>query len=55
MNEQDKLEKKFFEELREEFYKNNMKGADVYGSMLMAVATVLANVYRELWREIDND
>lgn len=50
MNEQDELEKKFYEELQEEFMKNNLNGDDIYESMLKGMATVLANIYRELWR-----
>lgn len=50
MNEQDELEKKFYEELQEEFIKNSLKGYDMYTSMLKGMATVLANIYRELWR-----
>lgn len=50
MNEQDELEKKFYEELQNEFIENSIKGDDVYESMLKGTATVLATVFRELWR-----
>lgn len=46
----DELAKKFYEELHKEFVENNLTGDDVYSSMLKAVATVLANVFRVLWR-----
>lgn len=46
----DELAKKFYEELQEEFMKNNLNGNDIYTSMLKGMATVLANAYRELWR-----
>lgn len=51
MNEPDKLAERFCEELRKEFIENHIKGDDVYESMLKGMATVLANIYRELWRD----
>lgn len=48
MSEPDELEKKFTEELRTEFMKNNANGDDIYESMLKGMAKVLANIYREL-------
>lgn len=50
MNEQDELAKKFYEELQKEFIENHTKGNNIYESMLKGMATVLANIYRELWR-----
>lgn len=50
MNEQDDLAKKFYEELHTEFIENSLKGDDVCSSMLKGIATVLANIYRDLWR-----
>lgn len=46
----DKLAKMLYEELHKEFIENNLIGDDVQSSMLKAVATVLATVFRLLWR-----
>ena len=46
----EELEKRFMQELETEFMENNCKGYDIYTSMLKGMATVLANVYRELQR-----
>lgn len=46
-NNPDDLEKKIYEELQHEFMENNIKGLDVYTSMLKGISKVLTKMFGE--------